>query len=443
MLTYLELENFRAFSNRIRIDIRPITVLIGRNSSGKSSVLKFLQMVRQTVERSEGDFFETEGAHVHLGAWADLRNRKSGKHYFKCELGYEGMKSPLMGSVKNTGEGTAWSLKFDGGKATLSDEGGKQALVFADMPKLTYRIAANRFYRAGGRRGQFLLSACNADEQEKKPEYEVRLGNISGSRFLQPKATASTPDEVLRNIGADMTYVLPVRNWFSAMRHLAATRSEPERTIQVGTPPSDDIGHRGEYMAAHLAKIVEKNPKARAFIAKHLAEVLSVENLHCKDTVKGWLTRFEARNKETQATHMLADFGFGVSQCLPILVQGAMMSRGEMLTVEQPESQIHPTAQLKLGSFFADLWRDRGVSSLIETHSGNILLRLRKHVRAGDLKHGDVSVAYFHVEDGVTKVTNMLVKPDGELDGHLPMEFFGADLFEALEFNAIPRPEDS
>jgi predicted ATPase len=116
------------------------------------------------------------------------------------------------------------------------------------------------------------------------------------------------------------------------------------------------------------------------------------------------------------------------------------MEPGEVLTVEQPEAQLHPTAQLELGSFFAELWKKRGVPSIIETHSSNLLLRLRKHVRTGELNPDDIGVAYVHVDDGTTKVTNMSIKPDGELDGHLPMEFFGADVFEALEFNALPRP---
>jgi predicted ATPase len=179
------------------------------------------------------------------------------------------------------------------------------------------------------------------------------------------------------------------------------------------------------------------------FIARFCESVLRMDKVELREQIAGLYTSFEARNMDTQARHWLADFGFGVSQCLPIFVQGAMMSPGEVFTIEQPEAQLHPTAQLELGSFFGSLWKERGVASIIETHSSNILLRLRKLVRAGELSPSDVGVAYVHVKDGVTQVANMLVKPDGELDGHLPMEFFGADLFEALEFNAIPRPEDS
>jgi predicted ATPase len=441
MLTYLELENFRAFSKRARIEIRPITVLIGKNSSGKSSVLKFLQMLRQTVQKREGDFLETTGEHVHLGAWGDLRNKRSRSHYFSCRLGYRGKTSPFMANIEVGKGATGMSISARPSKVT----GG--SFVFSDSePELDYEISARRYYRAGGERGEHRIHVSQSGRNEgeeiwTRTLFEKKIASIQGSSFLRIKATSASPEDVLRNIGEDMKYIAPARNWFSKVEHLAATRAEPEQTFQSGSPPIDEVGHNGQYTLAHLAETLSKKNQERAFVAKHLANILQVDNLTAQETIRGLLTRFQARNTITQATHWLADFGFGVSQCLPIIVQGALMEKGDLLTVEQPEAQLHPTAQLELGSLFADLWKDRGVSSIIETHSGNVLLRLRKLVRLGPenggLSPGDVGVAYFHADRGVTEVVNMSVKPDGELDGSLPMEFFGADLFEALEFNTI------
>ena len=50
MITNITLSNFRGFEEEVSVRIRPITILIGRNSSGKSSLIKFLQMLRQTLE---------------------------------------------------------------------------------------------------------------------------------------------------------------------------------------------------------------------------------------------------------------------------------------------------------------------------------------------------------------------------------------------------------
>ena len=61
--------------------------------------------------------------------------------------------------------------------------------------------------------------------------------------------------------------------------------------------------------------------------------------------------------RKTGAKTNISNFGFGVSQSIPIFIQGARMAPYTTLMVEQPEAQVHPTAQLELGSFFADLWK--------------------------------------------------------------------------------------
>ena len=59
MLTNISLANFRGFEEEISVRIRPITILIGRNSAGKSSLIKFLQMLRQTLESQRDEFLVT------------------------------------------------------------------------------------------------------------------------------------------------------------------------------------------------------------------------------------------------------------------------------------------------------------------------------------------------------------------------------------------------
>ena len=109
------------------------------------------------------------------------------------------------------------------------------------------------------------------------------------------------------------------------------------------------------------------------------------------------------------------------------------------LMVEQPEAQLHPTAQLELGSFFADLWIQRKVGSIIETHSRNILLRLRRLIARGELSHEDVTVAFFTVDEqdrNMPIVKNLDINEDGSMEAGLPMEFFGADIMEGLKIGA-------
>lgn len=55
MLTALEVENFKGIGRPVRIELRPITLLFGPNSSGKSSLLHALHYAREILERRNVD----------------------------------------------------------------------------------------------------------------------------------------------------------------------------------------------------------------------------------------------------------------------------------------------------------------------------------------------------------------------------------------------------
>ena len=60
MITNIRLSNFRAFQSAVDVRLRPITVLIGKNSAGKSSLIKFLLILRQSLESQSDQFFVTD-----------------------------------------------------------------------------------------------------------------------------------------------------------------------------------------------------------------------------------------------------------------------------------------------------------------------------------------------------------------------------------------------
>ncbi len=431
MIKAIELENFRAFSKRVRFEFMPITVLIGKNSSGKSSLLKWLQMARQSVQDdSEREFLIPNGNHVELGAWNDMRNKalRSKKHRFSIELETKLREFEMKANIER-GLGKGKELEKEG-----------KTVAYEGAPLARCRVRGDVIYQTDQAFGLQEITMTNRDGRHL---YSSVTRNLTGSGLLRPKRGPKS--DMLTHMAEDMRFLDPSRKVFESLKHLSALRRETRSVIDMRTPPAGDVGHEGEFVLQHLISILttgaRKAPGQLDFILRHARDVLHVDDLRIERTGDGLVMRPEGKNMDTKASHRLSDFGFGVSQALPVFVQGAIMDQGDTLAVEQPEAQLHPTAQLALGSFFGELWKKRGVSSLIETHSGNVLLRLRKLVRQGYLVPDDVGICYCRVEDGTTQVDNMNVKADGEIDGHLPMEFFGADLFEALEFNAMNPDE--
>ena len=217
-----------------------------------------------------------------------------------------------------------------------------------------------------------------AGYMDKEQIFRKRSDNLGRTGFLRFAERTDSLNKLVEGVAAER-FLEGLRHEFLTPRHLSPIREESQQAIQTGSPPPQDVGHRGEFAMPHLADIFtdpDQRDKAQ-FVSKFATSVAHVDKLSFRSKLSGSLAHAKGRNIDTGGVCSLADFGFGVSQCLPLFVQGALNHRGQLLVVEQPEAQLHPTAQLELGSFFAELWKSRGVPSLIETHSGNILLRLR------------------------------------------------------------------
>lgn len=99
-----------------------------------------------------------------------------------------------------------------------------------------------------------------------------------------------------------------------------------------------------------------------------------------------------------QGKRNIVDVGYGVSQVLPVLVDGVTLAGARMLLLQQPEVHLHPRAQAELGSFFARAVQQSGLSAVVETHSDFLLDRIRLAVRNGDLDSDKVSLLFFDRE---------------------------------------------
>ncbi|QSV63123.1 MAG: AAA family ATPase [Dolichospermum sp. DL01] len=452
MLTNIKLKNFRAFQQDIDVRIRPITILIGRNSAGKSTLIKFLLMLQQTLESSEsseGDFFSTEGRHVSLGTFKDLKNTNSRNNSFQFSLNLKTnyLPDPRIRQIREEIQQSKAITKIEDNSINLAIKLNPFSTVTTEDPlgqttslKVDSQITADEsiadFCIFGsipymGKKAKHTVTC----EMGGKKILHKEEKNIRRTRFLK-FPLPNDPVEILKS-AFDNLYLDSIRYEIISMRHLSPVREESERSVILGSPPIDDVGHRGEYAMPHLQRLITDGGEKANFVSRHIESVIDIENVKFEPQRRGFIPEFRAKNKLTGAESYLADFGFGVSQCIPIFVQGALLSPGQLLIVEQPEAQIHPTAQLEMGSFFADLWTERGVPSIIETHSENIIIRLRKLIATGQLNSKDVTVAYFSTKDSFVQVKNLDINSDGSFEKGLPMEFFAADILEVLSIDIM------
>ena len=443
MLTELKLSNFRIFDDEVMVRFRPVTVLIGRNSSGKSSIIKFLLMLQQSAEYGRSQFLTPEGGRVSLGAFRALKNSITKKRNLEFELTVkshlEGVHHQLSRYLEDAGNVDLNGLAFKA-RATLAygsrNITGRATYLLVNDVSGDYHIRVDDRILADSTFLRTLLEDSLPRNSDPIEPTSIRPAAFTGRFNLQ-----GTGRNVYMNridcMLATSELQDELRYQIISIRHLSAVRAEAQRVIIASPPPIDNVGQGGEFALPHLQRMIGEEHERYEFILPYLESVAGIAGVKFRNS-SGYISQAIARNKATGADALIGDFGFGVSQCLPILVQGAIMAPQTTLMVEQPEAQLHPTAQLELGEFFAKLWTQRKVGSIIETHSDNILLRLRRLIARGDLSHEDVSVAFFTFdeESNMPTVKNLNINDDGTMQPGLPMEFFGRNIIEGIRLGA-------
>ena len=91
LIKSLSLKNFKGFSDEVRIELRPITLLFGANSAGKSSMLQALQYVREILERQNPNADRTlqGGEAVDLGGFLNLVHGRDPQQQIEVEVEME------------------------------------------------------------------------------------------------------------------------------------------------------------------------------------------------------------------------------------------------------------------------------------------------------------------------------------------------------------------
>ncbi|MEH2155433.1 AAA family ATPase [Nostoc sp.] len=307
MLTNIKLKNFRAFREDIDVRIRPITILIGRNSAGKSTLIKFLLMLQQTLESSEsseGDFFSTEGRHVSLGNFKDLKNSNFRSKSFQFTLNIitnylpdpkiqqireQLQKSKAIRKIKDNSIDIAINLNpFS--TVTTEDPLGQATRVKVDSQITANDLMAD-FCVFGsipysGKQAKHIVT-CKIGGKKVLQKEET---NIRRTRFLK-FPLSNDPVEILKS-AFDNLYLDSIRNEIISMQHLSPVREESERSVILGSPPLDDVGHRGEYAMPHLQRLLTDGGERADFVLLHIESVVDIEDVKFKSQVKGFIPEF-------------------------------------------------------------------------------------------------------------------------------------------------------
>lgn len=428
MLTQLSLKNFKGWKDSKIVELAPITVFFGSNSSGKTSLIQSLLLLKQSAAssaRSRVLHTGDEKSLIDLGTPSDLIYGHSRENVL--EIGF-GWKLPLELELQGT---RTSQLTFDV-EIGLAPDGQPFVQSF------NYLFDAQQVG---------MYKRPNDDKydfwQENINKIKRRPGRVwplpAPSRFY------GFPDEVTNYFQdahwtADLS--LALEQELARIHYVGPLREYPKRSYLWAGMRPENVGSRGELsvpalLAARLEgrKISRMRTKRARYrdldrvIADWLLQMGMIESFRVEEIAKG-RKDYEVRVRRTASSPevLITDVGVGVSQILPVLVQCYYAQPHETVIFEQPEIHLHPRVQAEMADVIIDAMLTGNVQFIIESHSEHFLRRLQRRVAEADLVTNEQVALYkCDVDQGHSVVERLVVDEYGNIT-NWPKDFFGDEM---------------
>ena len=446
MITELSATNFKSWKSIEGMRLAPITGLFGTNSSGKTSIMQLLLMLRQTVESSDRaavlDFGGERGL-AQLGSFRDVIFGHDKSNPLKIRMCWN-LPSPL----KVQDPSKAGSTLFAGDKICFSTD-----IRSSSKDKKDKLYVQEMSYDLSGR--TFVMHAKGTSEG-KKPKYELQSGSQSfafkrtvGRAWDLPPPTKcyGFPDQVFayfQNASFLGELQLQFEQLFGRVFYLGPLRDFPQRHyVWSGSQPAD-MGRRGERAVdAVLAsrdrgKYISpgrrrKKQTLEERVAYWLKELGLIHSFTVTPIASGSnLYEVRVRRSASSSEVLITDVGFGVSQVLPVLVLCYYVPEGSTILLEQPEIHLHPSVQSGLADVLVDAIKNRNLQIIVESHSEHLLRRLQRRIADETLAPDDVSLYFCEVDQHDSRLTKLEVNLFGNIT-NWPKDFFGDEFTEMAE----------
>jgi Uncharacterized conserved protein len=490
-VTAFRVQNFMGFEDSGWIELRPITLLFGRNSSGKSALIRALLLLRQSLDSSPdsgallfvkddgydfGDYREIvrdHGIDSDISFWFRIRFRKRGEVEPDDDSllrAWDAINDFTVGRsapVDTKPEDHILSIRLIIGQGRDSVPILKALDIYAQQGDIILSATRQNQSHHDAAPWTFsseLFDTSSQDDTSQFPdlwqytEIFTQNGFLPWIRPLENtfrQIEEEAGDDAAAQLGDDFQNVwLTLRGirrslllFLEKFDYLGPMRAAPQRFYYVagqgsGTP------ERGRQFVRSLVKA---NPASLLAINTWLATAgfsyrADLQPLDERKTLYELRLQEVLDEQKAGVSANIREVGFGLTQMLPIIAQAVLAKPGDTLIIEQPELHLHPRAQAELADLFIAMARN-GTRFLIETHSEHLLLRLRRRIAESSsaiispndlcyLRAHDLRACFIDRTEGRSSVETIQIDEKGKMSSPPGFRgFFADDLHELAMLN--------
>jgi predicted ATPase len=445
MLQRLTFKNFKSWAS-LDMPCGKITGIFGTNSSGKSSILQFLLLLKQTKDATDrATALQLNDALAELGTIQDVMHRQDLARSLDWAVSFLlDDRLSLLDAARHGGGPIA-----EGMLMTLRASVGAEKLAPQSL-RLTYELGDASFELApkDGSTTQFDLKA-------KAQNFAFTRTQGRAWQLPRPIKSYAFPDQArtyFQNAGFLADLESAYEKSLDSIYYLGPLREFPKRDYLWARSRPSDVGKRGDKAIDAILAATEAQetrnlrPNARRkpfqLIIAHWLNQMGLIHSFRVEEIKAGSNRWQAliRTRKDASEVLLTDVGFGVSQVLPVITLLQFVPEGSTVILEQPEIHLHPLAQAELADVIIQAATHRRVQVILESHSEHLLLRLQRRIAEDTLSKDDVKLYFSDAPSGVSQLTELQLDIFGTIQ-NWPDKFMGDALGETAlaELERIKR----
>ena len=431
MITHIRMKNFKSWQDSGKVELAPLTGFFGTNSSGKSSLLQMLLLLKQNVEYSQSReiiFFGDTNSLVNLGSFHEVIHGHEQEEQLELEFGCK-LKEPFK-------------MQIHGKKANSQ---------YGDVPVLIDNFTFNTVIHEAGmniliNRFRYSFESCEIPEVKWERGYlqhtdlighqhsqQIGVMNCYGGPYQrQPHGLLRPLSGAFENLFSHVYYLGPTR--VDPRRHYNWNGEHPQHIRQWGNQTIDAL------LSARVRKLKTLHEEEEVPIEERVSywlQEMELAHSFSLDWVSQGSREYEVRIQKGpgSAAVTLVDMGYGLAQFLPVLVLCYYAPEGSTLILEQPGIHLHPKVQSQLADLLIEVITERNLQILIESHSEHLLNRLQRRIAEERISVDKTALYFCRNDEGVSEIDRLEMDEFGNIT-NWPENFFGdemGDLFAMTE----------
>jgi predicted ATPase len=431
-------KNFRCFRDTGWLIIRPLTILIGPNNAGKTSVIAPLLLLNQTLlSRDVVTPLVMRGPSIDAGTFRDIVFNHDTK--LDVFFGVRFHSHDRDKSTKKVGAYAPGALEVTFSQGKTPQASVLKRYVVYDIFKRLYlkriRLSSGRYTLTG-------IQTHKLTTNERRALRRSRPSNFLFSILSEFYELRGEPPDILTRFRfsssfqeymAILSHVSEHMNsLFNTLSYIGPLRERPKRYYEALGETIETVGPAGERAPNILRR---RFSELRQGLNRWIRRFEMGQEVRYRD-LSDDIFEINFLSKQSPSITNIADAGFGASQVLPLIVQAVAAEPMTITVAEQPEIHLNPRLQCVLADLFVEM-ANTNHRIIVETHSEHLFLRLRRLVATGKISHNDIAIYFVEKGEGQSIIRPVPLQKNGHIQhAHWPVNFFGETLRESLALAA-------